>query len=86
MGKKKQLYGYFKRQASETSQEKTWTWLRKANLQRETEFLLRATKNAIRTNYIKAKIDKTQQNSKWRLCDDRNETINHIISECSKLA
>ena len=27
-----------------------------------------------------------QQNSKCRLCDDRDETINHIISECSKLA
>ena len=25
------------------------------------------------------------QNSKYRLCSDRNETINHIISECSKL-
>ena len=31
-------------------------------------------------------IDKTQQNSKCRLCGDRDETINHIISECSKLA
>ncbi len=31
-------------------------------------------------------IDKTQQNSKYRLYGDRDETINHIISECSKLA
>ena len=31
-------------------------------------------------------IDKTQQNSKYRLCGDRYETINHIISECSKFA
>ena len=30
------------------------------------------------------RIDKTQQNSKCTLCVD--ETINHIISECSKLA
>ena len=28
----------------------------------------------------------TQQNSKCRLCGDRDETINHIINECSKLA
>ena len=35
---------------------------------------------------MKARRDKTQQNSKYRLCSDRNETINHIISECSKLA
>ena len=27
-----------------------------------------------------------QQNSKCRLCSDRDETINHLISECSKLA
>ena len=45
-----------------------------------------AQNNAIKTNHIKARIDKTQQNSKCRLCGDRDETINHIISECSKLA
>ena len=37
----------------------------KGNLKRETESILIATQNnAIRTNYIKVKIDKTQQNSK----------------------
>ena len=40
----------------------------------------------IRINYVKAKKHKTQQNCKWRLCDNRDETINHIISESSKLA
>ena len=45
-----------------------------------------AQNTAIRTNHIKAKIDKTQQNSKDRLCGDRDETINHMKSECSKLA
>ena len=35
---------------------------------------------------IQAWIVKTQQNSKCRLCGDREKTINHIISECSKLA
>ena len=65
------------------SHEKTWIWLGKRNLKRETESILMvAHNNAIRTNYIKAKIDKIQQN---RLCGDRDETINHIISEGSKL-
>ena len=32
------------------------------------------------------RIDETQENSKCRLCGDKDETINHIISECSKLA
>ena len=37
-------------------------------------------------NYIKAKIDHTQRNSKCWLCGDRDETDNHIIRESSKLA
>ena len=58
---------------------------KKWNFKRETEYILIAAQNnAIRTNHNKARIDKTQQNS--RLCGDWDETINHIISECSKLA
>ena len=84
---KKQLYVRFKRLINNISHQKTWTWQRKGNLKRETESLLIAAQNnAIRINHIKAKIDKTQQNSKCWLCGDRDETINHIISECSKLA
>ena len=83
----KQLYCRFKHLVNNISHQKTWTWLRKGNLKRETEsFLVAAQDNAIRTNHIKARTDKTQQNSKCRLCSDRDETINHIISECSKLA
>ena len=53
----KQLYGYFKRQIEEVAHEKTWTWLRKGNLKRETESLIIAAQNnALRTNYIKAKL------------------------------
>ena len=70
-----------------TSHNKTWTWLRKGNFKRETESLLIAAQNnAVRTNHIKVRLYKAKQNSKCRLCIDRNETINHIISECSKLA
>ena len=59
---------------------------KKRKLKRETESLLIAAQNhAIRTNHIKARIDKNQQNSKCRLCGNRDETINHIINECSKL-
>ena len=83
----KQLYRRFKRLINNISHDQTWTWLRKGNFKRETESLqLEAQNNAIRTNHIKARIEKTQQNSKCRLCSDRDETINHIISECSKLA
>ena len=57
----------------------TLTIIRKLNL-----FRLTVQNNAIRTNYIKAKIDNTQQNSKCRFCCDRDETINYIIKERAK--
>ena len=89
----KQLNRRFKRLISNISHEKTWTWLRKWNFMRETESLLIAAQNNdIRANHIKARMGKTPQNktktknSKCRLCGDREETYNHIISKCSKLA
>ena len=82
-----QIYGRFKRLINNISHEKTWTWLRKGNFKRETESLLIAAENiAMRTNQVKARLYKTQQNSKCWLCSDRDETINHIISERSQLA
>ena len=85
--KEKQLYGRFEWLINNILHKKTWTWLRKGNFKRETESLLIAAQNnAIRTNHIKARIDKAQQNSNCRLCSDRDETINQIISECSKLS
>ena len=81
----KQLYSRFKRQINNISENLGLA--KKGNLKRETESLLIAAQdNDIRTNHIKARIDKTQQNSKCRLCGDRDETIDHIISECCKLA
>ena len=83
----KQLYGHFKRLINTISHQKTWTRLRKWHFKREAESLRKAAQsNAITTNHIKARTDKMQQNIKCRLCGDRDETINHIISECSKLA
>ena len=79
----KQLYGRFKRLIN-ISHDKTWTWHRNGNFKRETEpLLIAAQNNAIRTNHIKARIDKTQQNNK---CGDKDETIKHMIRECSKFA
>ena len=82
----KQFYGRFKRLISNVLHGKTWTWLRKGNLKRETESLLITVQNnVIITNHIKARIDMTQQKCKCRLWDYRDETINHI-NECSKLS
>ena len=67
-------YGHFKRLMNDISHEKM------GNFKRETEFLLIAEQNnAIRTNHIKARIDKMQQNSRCRLCGDGDQMINHKL-------
>ena len=76
----KQLCGYFKRLTSEISHEKTWIWLRRENLKGETESLLIAAQRY--NDYVKARINKNQQNRKCKFCGDRD---NLIKSECSKL-
>ena len=82
----KQLYWYFERKIDEITDKKTWAWLRKWKWKRETESLQIAAKNNdIKTNHVKAKIDKAQQNSKWGLWGEKDETIDQIISESSKL-
>ena len=45
-----------------------------------------AQEQAIRTNVIKARIERTQEESKCRMCSRAVETINHMLSECSKMA
>ena len=45
-----------------------------------------AQEQAVRTNLVKAKIDKTQEDSTCRMCGKADESINHLLSECSKMA
>ena len=46
-----------------------------------------ATQNqALRTNLIKAKVDKSQEDPKCRMCKEGDESVTHIISQCKKLA
>ena len=67
--------------------KKTRSWLRNGDQKREIEgFLLAAQDQALRTKAIKAKIDKTIDASKYRLCKEKEETVDHLISACSKIA
>ena len=51
------------------------------------ESLIVAAQNQIiGANLVKAKIDKSQQDSLSRVCRKTDEGIDHIVSGCSKLA
>ena len=61
--------------------------LQNRDLKRETESLIDALQNqSIRTNLVKAKIDKRQKDALCRLCKKANESIDHVVSGCRKLA
>ena len=56
-------------------------------MKRETESLIVTAQNqSIRTNVVKAKIDKSQGDSLCRVCRKVDESVDHIVSDCSKLA
>ena len=65
----------------------TWEWMRKSDLKVGTEALIcAAQEQSLRTNYVKFHIDKTAESPLCRLCGNKGESVNHIVSECSKLA
>ena len=56
-------------------------------MKRETENLIVAAQNqSIRTNLAKAKIDKSLGDSLCRVCRKVDESIDYIVSGCSKFA
>ena len=49
--------------------------------------ILAAQEKASRLNWVKRMIDKEEECSpRCRMCDRENETVSHIVSECTQLA
>jgi len=58
-------------------------WLSKGDLKAETESeIVAAQDQELQTKYYATKILNTETDSKCRLCQQFDETIEHIISEC----
>ena len=83
----KVMHGQFVRNLEEVADgANTWNWLHQQDLKKETEGLIIAAQDqALRTNYVKHKIDKDPVSPLCRLCKDKNETVDHILSCCKKL-
>ena len=78
---------FFKETKEIRDEKDTWVWLRKAVLEKEAEGLILAEQEqALRVNWIKSMIDKQDCSAKYRVYDERDETIALIVSECSQLA
>ena len=80
------------RQTNDFAAQNSWQWLKRDSLKRQTESLIiiAAQDQALGTNYYyyrKAKKNEhSRESASCRMCKTRDETVTHIISECSKLA
>ena len=74
------------RQTKEIRSDQCWAWLQNGDLKREIESLIVAAQiQSIRTNLVKARIDKSQGDSLYRMCRKVDESIDHIVRGCCKL-
>ena len=83
----KTLHGQFIRETEKVADKQSWSWLKQGDLKRETESLIFvAQEQALRTNAIKAGIDKQNISPACRMCGYASEGVTHITSTCQKLA
>ena len=79
------MHGQFLRQTKDLSIDDTWQWLQRGELNKETEGVIMAAQDqALRTRYTERASDGINI-SKCKKCYQKDETINHIASECPAL-
>ena len=83
----KVLHDQYLRQTKKVRSDQCCACLQNGDLKKDTESLIVAAQNQnIRTNLVKARIDKSQGDSLCRMCRKLDESIDPIVSGCSKLA
>ena len=83
----KVMHGQFSRQIEDFASKESWQWLKRGCLKRQTESLLIAAQDqALGINYRKARIERIRKSANCRMCKEKDETVTHLVSECSKLA
>ena len=86
--KNKIMHGQFLRQTEEQiDQKESDRWIVDGHMKKATESLLMAAQEqALRTRKIRHCIDKANIDPKCRWCAAKDETVDHLIAGCSKLA
>ena len=81
------LHGPFKRETKELSSE-SWCWIRAGEVKKQTEGLIFPAQDheAPRTNSVKEKIEEQKVSPLCRMCTSHDETVQHILCGCLKLA
>ncbi|XP_066968151.1 uncharacterized protein [Macrobrachium rosenbergii] len=85
----KPIHRQYMRQTKELASDETWQWLQmqRGEPKKETEGMLTVAQDqALRTRYVQGTIDGNNILPICRKCNMKDETTNHIASECPALA
>ena len=83
----KALHGQFKKTTEKVKGNKSWDWLKKGYLKKETEStIIAAQDQALCTRNMNKTVYEENVDSICRVCGSADETVTHIVAECQKLA
>jgi hypothetical protein len=84
----KRMHGQFLRQTEDiVDQRESVRWIEEGYMKKGTENLLMAAQEqSLRTRKVRHDIDKVNVDPKCRLCAAKDETVDHLVAGCIKLA
>ena len=83
----KALHSQFQNSTKKVKGNKSWDWLKKGYLKKETEStIIAAQDQALCTRNMRKTVYGENVDSPCRVCGSADETVAHIVSECQKLA
>ena len=81
------MHGQYFRELNDKDKNNTRRWIQKSDLKNCTETLIgSAQEQALSTNYVKFRMDKTIDSPFCRICGIKPEAVYHIVSECRQVA
>ena len=82
----KLFHGQFRKATEEVRSKRSWEWLKKGYLKRETESTIVAAQGQVLcTRDLRNVVYGENDQSICRVCGAAVETVAHIVSDCSKL-
>ena len=82
----KPLHGQFRKATEEVRSKRSWDWLKKGCLKKETESnIMAAQDQALCTRNLRNAVYGENVEPICRVCAAADETASHIVSQCSKL-
>ena len=83
----KRVHGKYFQDVKDVADERSWQWIRSGNVAKSTEgFVFAAQEQALRTRWLRAKIEGEDVDPNCRVCRNVVESVGHLASGCGGLA